>query len=170
MRGATRADLGRVTELVNGAYRGESGLRGWTTEAKLVGGQRIDEELLVELLARPESVLLLALDQRRILACVHVELESPGETYLGMFTVDVEVQGRGIGDFVLSAAERWARENFKSQYMSMDVLIQRSELIAWYERRGYRATGEKRAFPYGNERLGLPLRADLEFVVLAKSI
>ena len=44
----------------------------------------------------------------------------------------------------------------------------RETLIAWYERRGYRQTGETRPFPYGDHRFGRPTRDDLAFVVLQK--
>jgi hypothetical protein len=52
----------------------------------------------------------------------------------------------------------------------MTVIAQRAELIAWYERRGYRLTGERRPFPKTDPRFGLPKRDDLEFVVLAKPL
>ena len=54
--------------------------------------------------------------------------------------------------------------------MQMTVIAQRTELIAWYERRGYRLTGETKPFPYGDVSKGLPQRDDLAFVVLAKSL
>jgi len=50
----------------------------------------------------------------------------------------------------------------------MTVIVQREELIAWYERRGYRRTGEHKPFPYGDERFGIPRRDDLRFEVLVK--
>lgn len=52
----------------------------------------------------------------------------------------------------------------------MTVISVRSELIAWYARRGYQRTGERAPFPYGDARFGEPKRDDLEFVVLQKSI
>ena len=52
----------------------------------------------------------------------------------------------------------------------MLVIAQRTEIIAWYERRGYNRSGEFQPFPYGNERFGVPLRDDLYFVGLAKSL
>jgi hypothetical protein len=54
--------------------------------------------------------------------------------------------------------------------MEMTVIVQRTDLIAWYVRRGYEVTEETKPFPYGDERFGLPLRPDLEFVVLRKSL
>jgi hypothetical protein len=52
----------------------------------------------------------------------------------------------------------------------MTVIDARGELIAWYQRRGYRLTGEIRPFPYGDARFGLPLRDDLRFVVMRREI
>ena len=71
---------------------------------------------------------------------------------------------------VLEAAEARAAERWSAVAVQMTVIAQRSELIAWYERRGYRLTGETKAFPYGDVSKGLPQRDDLEFVVLAKSL
>jgi hypothetical protein len=52
--------------------------------------------------------------------------------------------------------------------MRMTVIDIRDELIAFYERRGYRRTGIKKPFPYGDERFGVPKRDDLRFEVLEK--
>ena len=46
----------------------------------------------------------------------------------------------------------------------------RSELIEFYERRGYRQVGETRPFPHADRRFGLPRRPDLEFIVLVKDL
>ena len=46
----------------------------------------------------------------------------------------------------------------------------RDELIAFYERRGYARTGIKKPFPYGDERYGIPKRADLRFEILEKPL
>ena len=52
--------------------------------------------------------------------------------------------------------------------IEMTVVSIRDTLIAWYERRGYRRTGEVRPFPYDDARFGIPRRDDLAFVVLEK--
>jgi hypothetical protein len=54
--------------------------------------------------------------------------------------------------------------------MELTVIAQRLDLIAWYERRGYVRTGERRPFPYDDERFGIPLRPDLEFAVFRKPL
>jgi GNAT superfamily N-acetyltransferase len=79
-------------------------------------------------------------------------------------------QGQGWGGQILAEAERLAREDFGAASMIMTVLAQRRDLIAWYERRGYRRTGDSKPFPYGDERFGIPRRPDLSFVVLARRL
>jgi ribosomal protein S18 acetylase RimI-like enzyme len=80
------------------------------------------------------------------------------------------LQGGGIGKAVLNEAERIARDEWKVPAMRMTVIDIRDELIAFYERRGYRRTGIKKPFPYGDERFGLPKRDDLRFEVLEKTL
>ena len=48
--------------------------------------------------------------------------------------------------------------------MEMTVIHRRTELIAWYERRGYAPTGETRPFPVD------PPQPQLDFVVLEKAL
>jgi hypothetical protein len=52
----------------------------------------------------------------------------------------------------------------------MTVVALRDSLIAWYGRRGYHPTGERRPFPHHDARFGEPLRDDLDFVVLEKPL
>jgi ribosomal protein S18 acetylase RimI-like enzyme len=87
-----------------------------------------------------------------------------------MFSVQPVRQGEGVGHQLLAEAERLARDEWAATAMVMTVIAQRAELIAWYERRGYRRTGETEPFPYGNERYGVPRRPDLVFAVLAKPL
>jgi ribosomal protein S18 acetylase RimI-like enzyme len=168
-RPATAADVPALVALVNSAYRGDSSRAGWTTEADLLDGQRTDAQAITEEIARPDSVILVHVEDDAPVACVH--LERTGEDcYLGMLTVNPTMQGSGLGRQLLTAAERWAAENWRSRSMHMLVITQRADLIGWYERRGYRRTGERRPFPYGDERFGLPRRSDLEFEMLCKPL
>src|SRR5262245_31048970 len=57
-RAATAGDAPAVAALVNSAYRGESSRAGWTTEADLLGGQRVDVEEIRALIAAPGHVIL----------------------------------------------------------------------------------------------------------------
>lgn len=74
-RFATTADVRAICALVESAYRGEASLQGWTSEANLLGGQRIDEDMVVELLAADGAQVLLAENDGRLVACC--ELKAP---------------------------------------------------------------------------------------------
>jgi ribosomal protein S18 acetylase RimI-like enzyme len=168
-RTATEADIPAIVALVESAYRGDSGRRGWTTESDLLDGQRTDVADVADALARPDSRILLLERDGRLLACCH--LERMGEAaYFGMFAVDPASQAGGLGKSLLREAERIARETWGCQRMEMTVIVQRDELIAWYERRGYRRTGTYKPFPYGQERFGIPRRDDLRFELLVKEL
>lgn len=169
-RTATEADIPALIALVTSAYRGDDSRRGWTTEADLLDGQRIDAEMLREDLARPRSAILIADGDAGMIACAHVAIDNDGAAYFGMFSVDPQAQGAGLGKIVLAEAERLAREEFGCASMRMTVIDCRDELIAFYERRGYRRTGIRKPFPYGNPRYGLPKRDDLRFEVLEKTL
>lgn len=168
-RPATAADARALAALVNSAYRGETSRAGWTTEADLLGGQRVDVERLIEMIATPGNVILLHVQNDEPVACVHLE-RTGQDCYLGMLTVYPLMQRSRLGRRMLEAAERWAIEHWSSRAMHMTVIVQRTELIAWYERRGYSRSGEQKPFPYGDERFGLPRRADLVFEVLGKPL
>jgi ribosomal protein S18 acetylase RimI-like enzyme len=170
-RPATLADIPALVTLVTSAYRGDVSKQGWTTEADMLDGQRIDPEVLRTDIERPRSRVIVAEglygETLELLACVHVA-EDDGAGYLGMFSVRPDGQGGGIGKQVMQEAERYAREDLRLPAMRMTVIDIRDELIAFYERRGYRRTGITKPFPYGDERFGIPKRDDLRFEVLEK--
>ena len=168
-RAATAADIPAVVALVESAYRGESGLRGWTTESHLLDGQRTDARDVGEAIERPDSLVLLAERDGALVACCHLEKQD-GAAYFGMFAVDPSRQTGGVGKQVIAHAEQLARTRWGVDRMRMTVIVQREELIAFYERRGYARTGQFKPFPYGDARFGIPRRDDLRFEVLEKSL
>lgn len=167
-RRATRADVASILSLTDAAYRGE-GLGGWTTEAHLVGVRRTDAEGVEEVLAAPGRMIMLAEIDGELAGCV--ELTKQGNRAgLGMLAVWPELQGRGIGGAIIREAERVCRDEFEATEICMQVLHMRSDIITWYDKLGYKPNGERAPFPYGNERLGVPKRHDLEFIVLIKMV
>jgi ribosomal protein S18 acetylase RimI-like enzyme len=168
-RAATLADVDVIIPLVESAYRGDASRVGWTTEADILDGQRIDRQLLVGLIENPDARVLLAEQDAQLMACCELQ-DQNGIAYFGMFSVRPNGQGAGIGNRVLAEAERIAMQEWGCTEMRMTVIDIRNELIAWYERRGYRRTGVHKPFPYGDERFGIPRRDDLRFEVLSKAL
>ena len=166
-RPATLTDIPALIALVTSAYRGDASKQGWTTEADMLDGQRIDAEALRHDIERTDSRILLALENGEVLACAHVAIED-ATGYFGMFAVSPDQQGSGVGKRLMAEAERLAREDWGLPGMRMTVIDIRDELIAFYERRGYARTGRKKPFPYGDERFGIPKRDDLRFEILEK--
>ena len=168
-RHAVADDVPALVELVNSCYRGDVSKQGWTTEADLLDGQRMDADGMTELLERTDTIVLIAEAEGSIVACCELQHGTDG-AYFGMFSVRPTIQGSGLGKRVLAEAEDTAAREWGCRLMRMKVLKQRPELIAWYERRGYTNTGRTEPFPYGDETFGRPKRDDLAFVELTKEL
>ena len=167
----SKAEISDVTALnilINSAYRGESSKAGWTTEADMLDGQRTDEEDLKNIMNKPGCYILKYTNEAgEIIACVRLEKHAE-KMYLGMLTVSPALQNAGIGKQMMIASEQFAKEqNCKAVYMQ--VIKGRDELIAWYERQGYKDTGKRKPFPHGDPRFGIP-KMQLEFIIMEKSV
>lgn len=165
MRPATLADVPRLLELVEAAYRGRGGSTGWTTESHLVAGNRTSADDLGTAIAAPGTQVLVAEtspDGSVLLgtitatlpheaagsidatAVTDTEVASHAEVTggLGLFAVDPGHQSGGVGTALMQAGEAWLAEHGASR-VQLTVLLNRPELTAWYERWGYRPTGEQ---------------------------
>ncbi|MDQ6889953.1 MAG: GNAT family N-acetyltransferase [Bacteroidota bacterium] len=159
-------DIKELNLLINSAYRGESAKKGWTHEADILSGIRINEQELQSLISKKNTSLLKYSENGNITACVLLEQQEDA-LYLGMLTVSPVLQGKGVGKTLLNYAEEYAR-NMKCSKIKMTVISVRKELIEWYIRRGYADTGQRIPFP-GEGRFGIP-NGPLEFIVLIKNI
>jgi GNAT superfamily N-acetyltransferase len=151
IRLAIPADLRQLRGLVESAYRGDSARGGWTHEADLLDDDRTDEAQLAATIADPDCRVLVAEAEGRLVGTVTISLAGPSRAYLGMLCVDPPLQAAGLGRVLVQAAEARAKADFAARTMEMTVIDKRRELIAWYERRGYRARGETQPFPVSGD-------------------
>ena len=163
---ATVEDVVELNQLINSAYRGDEAKKGWTNEAHLLTGIRIDEKELIGILKSKSSFFLKYAEQKIIKACVLLEKQDSA-LYLGMLSVMPELQGKGIGKQLLKAAEINAHQLGCSK-IYMTVISVRCELIEWYKRHGYFDTGIKKPFP--GEGRNILVQTPLEFTVLEKTL
>lgn len=171
-REASTDDAPELAGFINAAYRGEGAKKGWTTEADLLSGTRIDSQEVCQKINTPKSHLIMAHDaEGKLTACCEVLCHESNVAYFGLFAVDPLRQAGGIGRQVLDKAEAFCREKWQCPKIEMQVIWTRTELISWYERRGYvLVPGVTRPFPFQNLQNGQPLREDLHFVVLEKAL
>lgn len=167
-RTGTHVDVPVLVALINSVYRGDSSRLGWTTEADLLDGQRTDAEEVAALITAPDSIFLLGETEAGLLGCMHLERDGDA-AWLGMFSIRPGRQGQGLGRHFLAAAEVEVVSRWRSRVLRMSVISLRSELIRYYERRGFALTGETRPFPT-DPRFGIPKVEHLEFAVLEKTL
>lgn len=151
---AQHVDLSGLSTFVNRAYRGDTARLGWTHEADLLDGTRVEESLLAEELARGVQYVL-AMRESVLVGCYHFEMMDSRTAYVGMITVDPEKQGEGVGKDLLADAMSRARQQ-GALVLKLTVMSERQELIAYYHRRGFRFTGAKIDFSGDDVRYGLP--------------
>ena len=162
-RPADTGDIPVLHALIERAYRGDTARAGWTHEADLIATPRTSAEELAELIADPDHRLITAWRGDGLVGCARLSRQAPDGAYLGMLTVDPVLQGGGLGDAILRHAEDEARRRLGAGWMEMLVIDVRTELIAYYERRGFVRTGERRPFPAETD-------PPLEFAVLRKPL
>jgi len=90
---ARKEQIKEIRDLVNLAYRGESG---WTKETDLVGGDRSSSDEVKQYMSDPNAHLLVAMESGEIRACICIE-EDEGCVYIGFFAVHPSMQGRKWG-------------------------------------------------------------------------
>lgn len=171
-RKANITDAPNIVALVNSAYRGDESRKGWTTEAELLDGVRTHDAEIAALITSEGSMILLALDADTIVASLHLQRVSNDEgvaAFLGMFAVQPAGQARGIGKATMAEAEARVLAEWKATKMLMDVISVRTELIAFYERRGYRMTGKVNEFPVAKD-LWTPKAVALKLARMEKNL
>lgn len=194
LRQAQADDIIALEQLLNRCYRETAG---WTNEADLIGGIRTTSAELAAVINDPNHYYFVypktttgdrdGEETGEILGCIAVDIkvnanahegDYPKKAYIGMFAVDPELQGHGVGHAVLQAAETFAIRHLQSDgqaadkntaHLTMSILSHRPELLAYYQRRGYQLNGNKMPFPNDGNN-GEPKREDLELLELEKIV
>jgi ribosomal protein S18 acetylase RimI-like enzyme len=164
---ATIDDVPALAALIERAYRGPEAAKGWTNEAEILTGPRSSPEEIAALIRDRNARFVTARDKGTIAACALVKREANG-AYFGMFAIDPDLQGGGLGKLMMGHCEEAARVLWASKSMRLTVISLRSKLIEWYERRGYQRTGESEPFPFDTATGAL--RTDFDLTVLQKKI
>lgn len=199
LRQADIEDIDALEQLLNRCYRQTEG---WTNEADLVGGIRITQDELASTIANPKHYLFVypktttgerdGEETGELLGCIGVDMKINAgsnqssynkSAYIGMFAVHPELQGQGVGNIILQAAETFAARHLQSAKqatdsqatdkkparLTMSILSHRPELLSYYQRRGYQLNGNKMPFPNDGNN-GEPKRQDLELLELEKMV
>jgi ribosomal protein S18 acetylase RimI-like enzyme len=177
-RYATTKDVDALVALIEHAYRAPETAGRWDSESHLLKGPRTSHGEIAGLIADPSSRFLVAeVDGRLAGACL---IQRRGTTectdrkggadgaYFGMFAIDTSTRAAGLGKLVLAEAEHRVQELWKARAMVMTVINVRTELIAWYQRRGYLLTGARIPFPF-SETSGETTR-DFDLVEMRKEL
>lgn len=165
---AVPADASAINDLVNSVYRGENAKKGWTTEADFIGGIRITPEKVEEIIGRPGNVIFNALVDGKLAGCVHLT-KHDNYSLLGMLSVDVNLQGKGIAKTLMTECERYTKEVWGLDEIRMKVIGRRTELIDYYKRRNYIVTGELEEFIIAGDAFGEPTEK-LYFEIMSKKL
>lgn len=165
-RFAGAQDSPAIAALIESAYRGEESKRGWTSEADLIAGNRTSPKEIAAFIADPYARFVMAFEATTLIGCALIKNDN-GTGYFGMFAVSPTLQGGGHGKQIVAHAEQSIRELWRCLNVAMTVISIREDLIAYYERRGYKRTATK---PFPFEKEPGAKRKDFHFVVLTKSL
>lgn len=161
-----------LQRLINAAYRGNDGPGRWTTEQHLVAGDRIHRDALVSLIQHPQTELIVGVEgmagveEGNVVSCIAIkQLEDAVE--FGTFAVAPALQGLGYGAQLLDFAEAHARR-YRLPFQ-VCVVTQNTQLIRFYERRGYVRTGALLPYPT-DQNVGQPKRHDISLTQLVKPL
>ncbi|EXF74343.1 hypothetical protein COL5a_001430 [Colletotrichum fioriniae] len=168
-RPATQDDALQVAQLVEAAFRAEDSRADWTADMELGRSFRYSADEALATINNADAVVLMGFDFHGVLATT-VQVVVNRETQMAriaMLSVNPQLQRSLIGRQALGSAEEYAWQNYDIKRFGLNALSSREKLLAWYERRGYRRTGEISPFPVDRfPHLDLP--KDLCFVELEK--
>lgn len=154
-----------IADLVNLTYRGD---QGWTRETHIIQGDRTNRQEIESVLSKPDAYFFVVNQPKLLAACIYIVKENE-HAYIGFFSVHPSLQGQGLGKYVLEQTEAYALKTMNIRKFVMFVVSQRSELIQFYERRGYAHTGKIESYPL-HLNIGVPKVPGLTIEYLEKIV
>lgn len=155
IRQGVPADAPALHAIIQASYRGTHE-NAWTNESHLVAGERIGLAELQSMLAGEADTQPFLVAQRierdgavKLLGCIQIQTHgcAQDEAMFGLLAVSPELQGCGTGGQLVRAALATMKQSMGKRHAKLWVLHARTELIAWYEKLGFRPTGETEPFP-----------------------
>lgn len=133
----------------------------------LPDGDRATPDLLNQELSKDGVVMLKCVDQKtnRIIGCAHTHAKHD-TVHVKMLCVQPNLQGGGIGRKILNHIDELAKTK-GCKWTRVAVISQRTELVEFYQRRGYTLTGERSEWEM--EGVGNP-KNEIDCVVLRKQL
>jgi len=122
-------DAEGITALINAAFR--------KAESFFIDGDRIDTESVRSLMDRGQ--FLVADKNGNFSGCIYVEFRGQ-RAYLGLLSVDPQLQKTGMGSALLKAAEEQCA-NAGCSFVDLRTVNLRTDNRAFYGRRGYVESG-----------------------------
>ncbi len=169
---AELVDAEAIAKLINSAYRGETSRKGWTTEADILDGLRTTTTEIGKTIKNEKTFILIGVLNDEIIAticCAWQELAFKDTVHFGMIAVKPSLQNKGYGKSLIQAAEAICLREWRVVGFHMSVISIRHELIAFYERLGYKRTGAFADFPVKSD-LWQPKIEGLNLQYLAKLV
>ena len=123
------ADAEKIARLINAAFR--------LAENFFIDSDRITVSEVEDLLRK--GWFLIVDDGDALAGCVYIELRGE-RAYLGLLSVNPELQKSGVGSSLMSAGEAYCRQQGCS-FMDILIVNRREDLPAFYKNRGYVETG-----------------------------
>lgn len=175
VRPAKIEDAEKLHQIIHGGYRTTDS---WTTEHHLVSGERISVDAVVDTIESDIDRLFVACleegDPSEPVGCICVQFArdhahlglSDDHAMLGLFAVDPKHQSCGMGNKLLSYSLDHIKEVGSCKFATLWVIEQREDIIAWYERKGFKHTGKRVPFVAPD----LALVKNMHFAVMEKAL
>ncbi|WP_231634704.1 GNAT family N-acetyltransferase [Novosphingobium sp. KN65.2] len=161
IREVQAGELPALHHVIERAFRGKTARAGWSHEGAVVPGRRIEMSVLEAILNDDHELLLGAFIENKPVGCVRITQKDESVCEIGLLTVDPDTQAMGLGDTLLTAAERKALDRFGASLTELSVIIQQPKLTEYYKRRGYQITGRTKPYP-------IQIDPPMEFAIFQK--